>query len=163
MRGENAGGTPSWAGQAHVAACNQHGALDMEDPARNGSGQLVDALRRRRRFSYLQGGIPSADGKIIYFIALIDVLQDWNRWKKSENTIRSLTANTKPPEVARATLASTPFGEAWARKGTTISAIPPHEYAQRLQDFCRWHVFEATRGEASQGRQGGGTLSRRRQ
>ena len=120
-----------------VAGCcgRRGGVIGGKSGGSGGQGGMM--ARRRKRFQYAQGGVPSADGTTVYFLALIDVLQDWNRWKKSENTIRGALVSSKVPEIARPALATSPFGERWARKGLTISAIPPPEYGRRMQDFVQ--------------------------
>ena len=70
-------------------------------------------------FSRDEGGMYSRDnnGKrknCIYFCGIIDILQKYNKRKKVENFLRGLNTDT-----------------------STISAVPPHEYSQRMYDFLK--------------------------
>lgn len=65
------------------------------------------------------GGILSADGKVIYFIGIIDTLTFFGAKKKLEYTLKSLR-----------------YGN------TTISCIPPQYYGERFIQFMKG-IFES--------------------
>eukprot|EP00668_Euglena_longa_P002234 GGOE01002579.1.p1 GENE.GGOE01002579.1~~GGOE01002579.1.p1 ORF type:complete len:836 (-),score=181.47 GGOE01002579.1:184-2691(-) len=64
-----------------------------------------------------EGGMGSYTQPEIYYIGIIDILQDFNLWKRAEYTIRSIIHGKK-----------------------TISAVPPAAYAARFLDFITGQV-----------------------
>eukprot|EP00486_Rosalina_sp_Unknown_P009148 CAMPEP_0201577886 /NCGR_PEP_ID=MMETSP0190_2-20130828/24448_1 /ASSEMBLY_ACC=CAM_ASM_000263 /TAXON_ID=37353 /ORGANISM="Rosalina sp." /LENGTH=269 /DNA_ID=CAMNT_0048010399 /DNA_START=1293 /DNA_END=2102 /DNA_ORIENTATION=+ len=69
-----------------------------------------------------QGGMiqlneDGSEGEILYFCGIIDILQKYNKRKKVENFFRGLNTDT-----------------------STISAVPPEQYSQRMYEFLKERI-----------------------
>ena len=62
----------------------------------------------------------SEDNKYIYYLSIIDYLQEYNIWKKIENSMKSLKGG----------------------KNKEISAVPPKKYADRFLYFIHSNILK---------------------
>lgn len=93
--------------------------VDFKRIGSNYQDDDVDDDYQSNIFATDQGGMmeinkDGTDGEKIYFCGVIDILQKYNKRKKVENFFRGLNTDT-----------------------STISAVPPEQYSQRMYEFLK--------------------------
>jgi len=69
-------------------------------------------------YQSFQGGLMSSDNQHVYFFGIIDIFTDYSTIKQMEHMYKSVTQNS-----------------------TTISCVPPRQYAERFYNFMEKTVF----------------------
>ncbi|KAK3240468.1 hypothetical protein CYMTET_49688 [Cymbomonas tetramitiformis] len=90
------------------------------------------------RFHSFQGGLPSLYGDEIFYIGIIDVLQDYDFSKKAENAIKRLrgSGGKSISEEREPNLQDFAI-----RHNQLHSAVAPQVYEARFVEFMKDHVF----------------------
>lgn len=79
---------------------------------------IIPAETMARFFEKHEGGMRSVDGQTIYYFGIIDIFTHYGVMKKMEHFIKSVQYDS-----------------------TTISCIPPENYADRFYEFMKNEVF----------------------